>query len=152
MLVTMLYQAFLSKYESRTLIIATILLDIFVATMDLGFVRRWNVALGIGDITWLIFGSIALANLRMGLLFIVPFVLVSKITPAHVEATVFALSASIIGMSIGFGKIVGAVWNHYVFHVDADNMENLDKLIMFQIGLGFVVLIYTPLIPSWEAI
>ena len=125
-----LYQLVLSKYESRTLIFATICLDIFIAFTDLGFVLRWNVALGIGDITWLLFGSTSLMSMKMGLLFIVPFVLVSKIIPAHVEATVFAFSSSIIGMSLGWGKILGAIWNHYFFKIDADNMENLPKLIM----------------------
>ena len=102
---------------------------IFIAISDLGFVLRWNVALGIGDVMWLFFGSTALMSLKMGLLFIVPFALVSKIIPAHVEATVFAFAASVIGMSIGWGKIVGAIWNHYFFKVDGDNMENLPKLI-----------------------
>ena len=59
-LAIILYQLVLSKYESRTLIIATICIDIFIAITDLGFVLRWNVALGIGDITWLLFGSTSL--------------------------------------------------------------------------------------------
>ena len=146
----LLYQLVLYKYESRTLIFGTILLDIFAAIADLGFVLRWNVHLGIRDITWLLFGSTALMYLKNGLLFIVPFVLVSKITPAHVEATVFALAASIIGMTLGTGKLVGAFWNQFAFKVDADNMDCLPKLILLQVLLGIFCLLYTPLIPSWD--
>ena len=126
----MIYQTFLQQYESRTLIRLTLSLYIASGIADLGFVLRWNVSLGIADTTWLIFGSTAIENLRMGLTFLVPFVLVSKITPAHVEATVFALSASIINISFGWGIMIGAAWNHFFFHVSADNMDNLYKLII----------------------
>ena len=59
-LAVLVYQMHLSKYETRTLIIITIFVDILASFMDLCFVLRWNIYLGIGDITWLAFGTQAL--------------------------------------------------------------------------------------------
>ena len=87
----------------------------------------------------------------MGFSFLIPFVLVSKITPAHVEATVFAFASMIINSTFSVGRLMSTVWNR-LFGVDAENMENLDQLIMLTISLTLVTLCYLPLIPSWEAI
>ena len=80
------------------------------------------------------------------------FVLVAKITPAHVEATIFSFSSGIINMSIGFGILVGNLWNWAFFHIDSNNLENLYKMIILQMALGFVCLLYIPLIPTWKSI
>ena len=143
---------FLSKCESRSLIAATICIDVISAFSDFCFVLRWNIAIGISDIVWLFFGSQALQSLKLSLTMLVPFVLISKITPAHVEATIFSFSASIISMQLGLGTITGSLWNSYFFHVDTEHMENLYKLILLQMALGLVCLLYVPLIPSWDAI
>ena len=79
-----------------------------------------------------------------------PFVVVSKITPSHVEAIVFSLSASIFVLQFQLGNIMGSVWNALFFHVDTNDSSNLHKMILVQIGLGFVCLAYTPLIPKWR--
>ena len=150
-LAIVIYKAFLSEWESRTLVILQIVLELIGNFADLGIVLRWNVALGIGDLTWLIFGSVAIQFFTMGFGFLIPFVLVSKITPAHVEATIFAFAASIINSTFGLGRIMGTVWNN-LFHVDAENMDNLYKLLILQICLGAVCLCYVPLIPSWSAV
>ena len=124
------------------MVIFTILLDIVASFADFCFVKRWNVVIGIGDITWLLFGSQVLMNIKMVMQFLVAFVLVAKITPAHVEATVFSFSASIINMSVGFGTITGNIWNACFFQIDTGNLDNLYKLIILQICLGFVTLLY----------
>ena len=143
---------FLSHLESRTLIGITSGLYIMSGFADLGFVRGWNASLGIEDTTWLMFGSTAIESLRFGIGMLAPFVLISKITPAHVEATVFSFAASVISMTFLIGKMTAITWNYFFFHVDAENMENLYKLNILQICLGFFSLLYLPLIPTWEAI
>ena len=111
---------------------------------------RWNKILGISDLKWLFFGSGALRQFQMSFNLLVPFVVVSKITPAHVEAIVFSLSASIFILQFQLGNVMAVVWNKLIFHVDTNESDNLYKFILFQIGLGFVCLTYTQLIPTWR--
>ena len=74
---------------------AIIFMQILGSLSDFAFVMRWNRMIGISDIVWLFFGSSSLKQFYMSFNLLVPFVIVSKITPAHVEAIVFSLSASI---------------------------------------------------------
>ena len=53
----LIYQLFLSKLESRTLIVISTLIAISASFSDLCFVLRWNITLGISDIYWLMFGA-----------------------------------------------------------------------------------------------
>ena len=62
---------------------------------------------------------------------LVPFVMVSKITPAHVEAIVFSLSASLFACQFQIGNLMGTVWNKFFFHVDTNDYSNLPKMIVF---------------------
>ena len=59
-LAVMIYQAFLTKWESRSLISIIIFLEILAGVCDLGIVLRWNIALGIPDLVWAAFGSVAI--------------------------------------------------------------------------------------------
>ena len=89
----------------------------------------------------------------MGFGFLIPYVLISKITPSHVEATVFAFAASIINSTFGLGRTMATLWNKLCrFHVDAEDMDNLPKLLVLQICLILVTLLFVPLIPSWDAV
>ena len=72
-----------------------ILIQIAAGASDYCFVMRWNLAIGINDFTWLLFSSTAFKSFLMCFNLLVPFVVVSKITPAHVEAIVFSFSASL---------------------------------------------------------
>ena len=128
-----------------------ICLELLGGIADLGIVLRWNVALGIPDLVWAACGSVAIQFFTMGFSFLIPFVLVSKITPAHVEATVFSFAAMVINSTFGLGRYMGTVWNK-LFDVDAENMENLHQLVMLNIALTLVTFCYLPLIPSWEAV
>ena len=52
-------------------------------------------------------------------------VVFQKITPTNVEATMMALSASIVNLSRGFlGDTTGAFINHYFIKVTKDDMSN----------------------------
>ena len=78
---------------------------------------------------WAAFTSVSIQAITMDFTYLIPFVLVSKITPAHVEATVFAFSTMIINSIMSGGKITGTLWNK-LFMVDTENMENLYKLLL----------------------
>ena len=82
------------------------------------------------------------------------FALIAKITPEHVEATIFSFAASVINLGIHFGgKYMGLAWNKAIFDVDKDNMgEELWKLNLLEIGLSLLCFAYLPLVPTWAEV
>ena len=89
----------------------------------------------------------------MGLLMIPPAVLVAKITPSHVEATIFSFSQSFFSFSIFFlPRIMGVFWNKVVFHITSDNLEELYKAYVFQACCAFLTLFYVPILPTWAEV
>ena len=150
MLAILIYKRFLQQSEPRSLIITIILIQILSSVSDFCFVMRWNLVIGINDFSWLCFSSGSLKQFFMTFNLLVPFVMVSKITPAHVEAIVFSLSASLFGVQFQVSNLMGSMWNKLFFHVETDDYSNLHKMILFQISLGFMCLLYTKLIPTWR--
>ena len=73
---------------------------------------RWNLKLGISDMVFSVLTQTTFFPFVMAFYILPPFVLVAKITPAHVEATIFSFSASVINAGIHFlGKYMGLAWN-----------------------------------------
>ena len=114
--------------------------------------RRWHEDIGISSIVFIAFTSTTIFPLVMALFILPPFVLIAKITPAHVEATVFSFAASLINLGIHFGrKYMCLAWNTLFFHVTTENMETeLWKLNVLEISLAVLAFIYVPLIPTWD--
>ena len=120
---------------------------------DIALTLKWYENLGVNVFTFLFFTSSTLFPLVLGLFIIPPFVLIAKISPTHVEATIFSFSASIVSLTMGFaGKMMGLLWNALFFHVDADNLDDLYKMYILEMCLTFVCLLYVRLIPTWEEV
>ena len=104
----------------------------------LALTRRWHEAIGISSVAFIAFTSTTIFPLIMILFIMPPFILIAKITPAHVEATVFSFSASLINLGIHFGrKYMCLAWNSLFFHVTTENMETeLWKLNVLEICLA----------------
>merc|ERR1711990_796528 len=90
-----IYQRWFVHVEMRTMIGASIILTIIASFTDLCFVCRWNLAIGIPDLVWVLFSSTAMNTLIFAFMFLPPGVLFAKLTPAHVEATIYAFTSSI---------------------------------------------------------
>ena len=149
----MIYSIFLRKKETRTLILISICILAVGCVFDIALTLKWYEKLGIKPFTFLFFTSSTLFPLIMGLFIIPPFVLIAKISPTHVEATIFAFSASVINGSLMFvPKMMGVLYNKLFFHVTADNLENLYKCYIFEL-VGILVFIpFVKLIPTWEEV
>lgn len=101
---------------------------IMASFFDLCFVLGWNKVIGIPDLIWVLFGSTALNTLLYAFIIMPPGVLFAKMTPAHVEATIYAFTSSITSAVFPIQKILGAVINELTFDVSKDNLEDLWKL------------------------
>lgn len=120
---------------------------------SLALALRWNVALGISDMTFVLFTGTTFFPMIMAYTIIPPFVLIAKITPAHVEATIFSFAASVINAGIHFsGKYMGLAWNKAFFDVTVENMDDFWKLCLMETCCALLCLVYIPLLPSWEEV
>ena len=149
----MVYTIFLREKETRTLVTISIFFMAVACVFDIALTLKWYEKLGIKPFTFLFFTSSTLFPLITGLFIIPPFVLIAKISPTHVEATIFAFSASIINGCLFFvPRMMGIMWNKLIFHVDAENLENLYKCYLLDL-VGILLLFpFVRLIPTWEEV
>ena len=149
----MIYSIFLRKKETRTLVVISILVMAVACVFDLALTLKWYEKLGIKPFTFLFFTSSTLFPLIIGLFIIPPFVLIAKISPTHVEATIFAFSASVINGCLFFvPRMMGLLWNKLFFHVDAENLDNLYKCYLLELVGILLLLPFVKLIPRWEEV
>ena len=88
---------------------------ILASFTDMCFVLRWNLLLGIPDIVWVLCSSTALGTLIFAFIAIPPSVLFAKMTPAHVEATMYAFVTSVAAAVIPMSKLLGVLINSVTF-------------------------------------
>lgn len=127
-------------------------LIIISSFFDMCFVLRWNLAIGIPDLAWVMCSSTAMSTLIYAFLILPPGVLFAKLTPAHVEATMYAFTSSITSAIFPISKILGTFVNKLTFDVTTDNLQDLYKLYIIQIIMGFIPFLYMWLIPSWSQV
>ncbi len=92
-------------------------LTMLASFFDMCFVLRWNLVLGIPDIFWVVCSSTAMGTLIFAFLILPPGVLFAKLTPAHVEATMYAFTSSIASAVFPMSKFLGVFLNKMFFNV-----------------------------------
>jgi len=123
MIMVIVYQRFMTKWETQTLVRFCLTIFAVNALASLILTKRWNIAMGISDTVFVALTGSTFFPICVVMYILPPFVLIAKITPAHVEATIFAFSASLINMGIHFGwKYMGLAWNNLLFDIDNDNL------------------------------
>ena len=148
-----LYQRFMREWETRTMAIMVIFLMAFNALSGLILTLHWNLELGISDMVFSAFTQTTFFPFVMAFFILPPFVLIAKITPVHVEATIFSFSASVINAGIHFsGKYMGLAWNKAFFGVQTDNLDGLWKLQLLELCCALICLAYVPLLPTWDEV
>jgi len=147
-----LYQKFFSHLETRTLYRASIAIHMIAVVFDIILVLRWNLKIGIPDIWWIVLSSSSLGTLFFAFGVLPGMVLFSKITPAHVEATMFAFTSTVISIGFPLSKLIGALWNSLLFDVTYNNLQDLYKLYLLQLTMLAIPFMYLSLIPSWAEI
>lgn len=144
-----IFKLFFTHTETRTLLQAAILLGIIGGLFDLMFVLRYNLLLGINDLAFVCLSSAVTGTLAMAFSVLPPLILFAKITPAHVEATMFAFYTSLVNASnIYGGKLSGVFFNHFFFQVSDQNLGDLYKLTIMQLVMATLPLFYIKLIPT----
>lgn len=150
---SIVYSKCLKRFESRNLIGFASFVHILGSFSSLAFVLRWNLRMGISDIVFAFCTSSTLMPLQYALFILPPYILVAKLTPSHVEATVFSFSAGLInGCIFMLSRFVGNFYNILFFGVTADNLEDLWQLYILEILFVAISYGYLGLIPTWKQV
>jgi folate/biopterin transporter len=88
-----LFQALMGDWNFRTVFWVTTVIGIVAASFDMVIIARWNLAMGISDKAFYMFGDAVIGNC-LGMFGLMPMlVLTSKLVPKGLEATTYALLA-----------------------------------------------------------
>jgi hypothetical protein len=96
------YRKYLIHSEVRTLIKFAIGMFLVAGVMGLIYSLRWNLKLGISDITMLVMMNSGDETVMYSCYFIPTVALFAKLTPNHIEASVFAFLAGIYNFARAF--------------------------------------------------
>jgi vacuolar-type H+-ATPase subunit I/STV1 len=129
---TVLYNKYLRRKEFRSLFKYAIYVGFIGSVTSFIFVMRWNVTyLYINDLVFIIFTSIVTDILVLSFSNLPSMVLFAKITPKHIEATVFALLTGTSNLANGvLSPMVGAWINDRFVKVTADDLSNFYILVI----------------------
>lgn len=103
----LLYRAWLSRYETRTLLAWSIGMLSFGNFMMLLFALRVNVKLGIPNIVWVLFTTTVIDIFMLAFKQLPTYVLFAKLTPAVIEGTVFSVITSVTNIITPMSKTFG---------------------------------------------
>jgi hypothetical protein len=150
---TMIYNRYFKEKEIRTLVKYSIMVSYFGGVFGLMFVMRLNVMLGINDIIFIILTSVITDTLALAFSNMPLLVLFAKVTPHHIEATVFAFLTSVSNFSSSVvSPLMGAIINDFFVGVTLDNLEDFYLLVIIQLISIGIPLLYINLIPLRQEI
>jgi len=150
---TLFYEQYLKTIEVRTILYWSTIISCFSAFASVVFSNRWNLAIGIPDIAWVIvtdtiFGVVSLAMNTLPTL-----ALFAKITPHRIEGTIFAFLTGTLNLSnIVLSPMVGVAINERFVNVTADNLSGYHKLTFISFCMNFLTLPLLYMIPLKEDI
>jgi len=126
-----LYKTLWKETDTKKLIFASIILGFVSSALNMIFTLRWNIAWGIRDELFVMLSVVVSDTFALAFSLVPPMVLFAKITPAHVEATMFAFLCSILcATRILPGSIIGALINKWFVGVTTEDMSSLWQLIV----------------------
>ena len=148
-----IYTAFLKEVETRTMMTIALSTMAVIHLLTVALTLQVYEKMGINVFVFIFFTSSTLYPLIIGLVMIPPFVVIAKISPSHVEATVYAFSASVIN-SVAYliPKMTGIFWNKVWFHISKDNLDDLYKAYIFSACCALISIAYTRILPTWDEV
>jgi len=145
---TIYYKTYLKDTETRTIVRYSTAISVVSSFASLAFAMRWNLRLGISDIMFIVFTDVVFGCLSLALCVLPSLALFARITPAGVEATVFAFLTGIWNFSDGVvGPVVGALVNKKLVGVTASDLSSYYKLALITFLSSFLGFLILPLIP-----
>lgn len=118
------------------------------ALFTLALIYRVNIFLGINDVVYVFLTSVVSNTMSLAFSQLPSVVLYTKITPHHIEATVFAMLTGTFSFAntVG-GPLLGSFFCTIV-GVDSQNLNRYDSLICIQIAAICMTFFYIYLVPQ----
>uniref|UniRef100_A0A0G4IBF0 Uncharacterized protein n=1 Tax=Chromera velia CCMP2878 TaxID=1169474 RepID=A0A0G4IBF0_9ALVE len=105
-----IFQAFIApKWTFRWAFMFGVILKSVAALFDIVIVLRWNLAIGIGDRWWFVFGSSMLAETVEMFDFLTAIILISRVTDTGVESTTIATLSGFWNYAIALSRSLGSM-------------------------------------------
>jgi len=109
------YQQYMITWSFRRVLIMTHLLQFMSGFLDIPMILRWNVHWGVSDKEWILLSDDIIHPLFSRLQLVPYSILVCQyLCPPGLEATIFAISASMHSLGADCGKSTGAVIEGWV--------------------------------------
>ena len=149
----LIYSTCLKGFETRTLLAITLCIQAFGSFNNIGLTLEWYTNLGLSPYAYSFLTSCTIFPLTMAFYIIAPSVLIAKISPTHVEATVFSFSISVINSCIFVvARSMGILINSLFFDITTENLTELYKLYIWEVCGALICLFYIKLIPTSEEV
>jgi hypothetical protein len=131
------------------MIILSLVLNFISSIAMLVFVQKGYERFGLSAEQWMLFFMQPPVGLGVAIAILVPHALLAKITPSHVEATVFAFATSIMRGSRQLGgSMMGVFWNDAFVGMTSKNLKDIDKAIIIASICRLLPLTYINMIPT----
>ena len=128
---TAMYNKYLSSWSYKRIWISTQILLCAVNMLDLIWVLRWNVKLGISDKAFA-FGDEMIVPLIKRLNTMPLFILAAKLCPDGIEATLFAMNMGLSNMGVVMGSYIGIGLLWVLGGVEKPEFDNLGWLVFIR--------------------
>ena len=145
---TLVYKNYMRDKEYRNLIMMDAFISIFLAPLSFIFVLRLNVAWGIPDMTLIIFTDVVSEIVSQCFVFLPMSVIYAKICPKRIEASSFALLASVSNFRGTLRQWLGTWINNTWVHVSVSNLDRYWILVTIGFFCSFLPLLFLWLIPT----
>lgn len=150
---TIYYKAYLKDVETRTIIMWSTIISVISTFIHYAFAMRWNIALGVSDLIFIIFTDVVFGCLSLALNVLPGLALFAKITPVGIEGTIFAFLTGSWNFADGvLSPMVGAQINKMFAGVTAQDLSHYSRLTLIAFLCSFLGFVILPLIPLKEDI
>lgn len=127
----LIYKAFFRNVDTRTMILFAMVTTCTSTFLNFCFAKRWNLAMGIGDMFFIFFTDVVFNTVSTVLYTLPILALFAKITPKKIEGTIFAfLTGTMNFASSVISPSVGAFINHKFVGVNKRDLSNYSTLIL----------------------
>ena len=149
---TLIYKRFFMEKEYRNLIMMDALISILLAPISFIFILRLNVQWGIPDMLLIIFTDTVSEIISQCFVFLPMSVVYAKICPKRIEATSFALLASVSNFRGTIRSWIGAFINRQWVGVTHNDLSKYWVLVTIGFACSFLPLLFLWLIPTRKEI
>ena len=145
---TLIYKRYFRDKEYRNLIMMDALISIMLAPISFIFVLRLNIEWGIPDMALIIFTDVVSEIISQCFVFLPMSVVYAKICPKRIEATSFALLASVSNFRGTIRSWLGAFINRQWVGVTVQDLSKYWVLVTIGFCCSFLPLLFLWLIPT----